>query len=104
MLIHGTTDKTIEGMYPYTTDTSLEAEEMQLDLVRRMPPVERALTMLKITSRLIRECKATLARNHPELTPQEIGIVFIELNYGKELAAAVAIYHAGASPWIAALT
>lgn len=79
-------------MQTYTTDTSPEAEEVQLDLIRRLPPSERALKALRMTTRLIHECKAAIARNHPELTPQEIGIAFIELNYGRELAAAVRRY------------
>lgn len=81
-------------MQPYTTDTNPEAEEVQLDLIRRMPPSERALKALRMTTRLICECKAAIARNHPALAPREIGIAFIELNYGKELAAAVDRYQA----------
>jgi hypothetical protein len=79
-------------MRPYTTDTSPEAEEAQLNLIRRMPPSERALKSLRMTTRLIRECKAAIARNNPQLSPQEIGIAFIELNYGQELATAVQRY------------
>lgn len=79
-------------MQPYTTDTNPEAEEVQLDLIRRMPPSERALKALRMTTRLIRECKAAIARNHPSLSQREIGIAFIELNYGKGLAAAVDRY------------
>ena len=82
------------GMHPYTTDTSPEAEEVQLELIRRMPPSERALKALQMTSRLIRDCKAAIARNNPEFTQQQIGIAFIELNYVKELADAVAKYQA----------
>jgi hypothetical protein len=55
-------------MQPYTTDTSREAEEVQLDLIRRGPPSERALKALRMTSRLIRECKSAIAQNNPGLT------------------------------------
>lgn len=79
-------------MHPYTTDTSPDAEEVQLELIRRMSPSERALKALRVTTRLIRECKSAIARNNPALTQREIGIAFIELNYGKELAAAVDRY------------
>lgn len=81
-------------MHPYTIDTSPEAEEVQLDLIRHMPPSERALKAIRMTTRLMRECKAAIARNNPRLTQREIEIAFIELNYGKELAAAVANYQA----------
>jgi hypothetical protein len=79
-------------MQPYTTDTSPEAEEVQLDLIRRMPPSERALKALRMTTRLIRECKSAIARNNPALTQREIEIAFIALNYGEELAKAVEHY------------
>ena len=79
-------------MQPYTSDTSVEAEEVQLELIRRMTGSERALRAIRMTTRLIRECKAAIARHNPELTPKETGIAFIELNYGKELADAVNRY------------
>ncbi len=79
-------------MRTYTTDTDPEAEKVQLDLIRLMPPSQRALKAIRMTTRLIRECKSAIARNNPEFTQREIGIAFIELNYGKELAAAVERY------------
>jgi len=85
----------VEGknvMQSYTTDTSPEAEEVQLELIRCMPPAQRAMKALRMTTRLIRECKTAIALNNPGLTQQQIGIAFIELNYGDELAAAVQRY------------
>ena len=79
-------------MQPYTTDTNPEAERVQLELIRRIPPAQRACKAIQMTTRLIRECKMAIARNNPGLTQREIGIAFIELNYGKELAAAVERY------------
>ena len=79
-------------MQPYTSDTSSEAEEVQLELIRRMSGPERALKAIRMTTRLIRECKSAIARNNPALTPREVGIAFIELNYGKDLADAVDRY------------
>jgi hypothetical protein len=79
-------------MQSCTNDTSPEAEEVQLDLIRHLTPSERALKSLRMTTRLIRECKAAIARNNPGLTQRQIGLAFIELNYGKELAAAVDHY------------
>ncbi len=76
-------------MQPYTTDTSADAEEIQLELIRRMAPPERAMKAIQMTTRLIRECKAAIRRINPTFTEQEVGIAFIELNYGKALATAV---------------
>ena len=79
-------------MHPYTTDTSSDAEDVLIELTRRMPSAERVMKTLRMSSRLIRECKAAIARNNPGLTQREIDIAFIELNYGKELATAVNQY------------
>lgn len=81
-------------MQPYTTDTSPDAEAVQLELIRRMPPGMRAWKALQMSARLMRECKAAIARNNPDFTTREIEIEFIALNYGQELADAVARYQA----------
>lgn len=81
-------------MQTYTTDTSPEAEAVQLELIRRMPPGLRAWKALQMSARLMREGKAAIARNHPDFSTREIEIEFIALNYGRELADAVARYHA----------
>lgn len=82
-------------MHPYTTDTSPEAEEVQLELIRNTPPSDRAWKAIRMTTQLVRQCKAAIARNNPQLSQREIGIAFIELNYGKELARAVDSYQRG---------
>lgn len=70
----------------YTTDTSPEAEAVQLELIRKMDPEVRAAQAIRMTTRLVRECKAAIRRNHPEFSDEEVGIAFIESNYGKDLA------------------
>jgi len=81
-------------MQPYTTDTSPEAEAVQLELIRRIPPDLRAWKALQMSARVMGECKVAIARNNPDFTTREIEIEFIALNYGKELADAVARYQA----------
>jgi hypothetical protein len=79
-------------MYPYAADTSSDAEDVLLELTRRTAPTDRVMKSLRMSSRLIRECKAAISRNNPGLTQREIDIAFIEYNYGKELATAVDQY------------
>jgi len=76
-------------MRPYTTDTDRKAREVQADLVRKIPPDERAMKAIRMTTRLIRECKNAIRRNNPEYTDRQVDLAFIELNYGPELAQAV---------------
>ncbi|MEQ1906571.1 MAG: hypothetical protein ABL888_20470 [Pirellulaceae bacterium] len=69
-----------------TNDTSQDAEEVLLQLIRNMPPEECGLKTIQMTTRLIRECKDAIRKQHPDFTDQEVGLAFIELNYGAELA------------------
>lgn len=84
-------------MQPYTTDTSADAEAVQLELIRNMAPWDRVNKAIRMTTRLIRECKAAIRRNHPEFTETEVGIAFIALNYGQALADEVQTHLSAAS-------
>lgn len=75
-------------MNPYT-DTSPEAEAVQLAIVRQMPSEQCVNMAIRMTNRLIRECKNAIRRERPELSEAEVGLVFIQLNYGDALYNAV---------------
>ena len=82
-------------MHPYTTDTSIEAELVQLELIRKADPADCAMKAIRMTTRLILECKNAIRQNHPGFSDKQVGLVFIELNYGKDLANEVRQYLAG---------
>ena len=71
---------------PYTTDTSIEAERIQLEQIRRMNPSERVQKALALSSEVARMCKAAIRRRYPEFDDNEVSLKFIELNYGKQLS------------------
>lgn len=73
-------------------DTTHDAEEMRMRLLRNKSPSERLGLALRLTSEVIRASKRAISRAHPELTEREIGHLFIELHYGRELAAATRRY------------
>jgi hypothetical protein len=75
--------------HPYTTDTSAEAEAVQLQLIRDMSPSERLDKALRLSSQMMRWAKDAIRRRHPEFSTREVTVKFIELHYGAELAAAV---------------
>ena len=58
-----------------------------MDLLRSATPARRAGLALSLTIRLAR---LALARQDPAATDEEIGIRFVKLHYGDELAAALA--------------
>lgn len=73
-------------MRPYTTDTSVEAEAIQLELFRRMSPADRIAKMCSLSSSLRRKAFDAIRRLHPDLDEAEVRLKFIESTYGKELA------------------
>ncbi len=75
-----------------TNDTSPEAEAVLLELIRNMTPEERGAKTIQMTNRLIRECKNAIRKLNPEYCEQEVGLAFIESNYGPDLAAEVRQY------------
>jgi hypothetical protein len=81
---------------PQNNDTSADAESVQLKLIRQLPPTERLEKALALTCEVIRLSKAAIRRRHPEFSEDEVGLKFIELNYGSELAESVRAWRSGA--------
>jgi hypothetical protein len=79
---------------PYTTDTSSEAEQAQLELLRTMTPEQRARKALALSAEVARQRKAAIRRRHPEFGENEVSLKFIELNYGSDLSDKVRIWRA----------
>ena len=79
-------------MRPYTTDTQSDAVEVQTSLVRGMHPHDRLKKAVRMTTRIADECKQAIRRNNPTYSEQQVGISFIELNYGEALAREVENY------------
>jgi hypothetical protein len=75
-----------------SADTDAEAERVQLDLLRAASPTQRAGLAIALTATTIGASRRALERRLPAATEEEIGLRFVELNYGTELAAAVAAY------------
>ncbi len=79
----------MEPMQPYTTDTSVEAEAIQLELSRRMSTSDRIAKMCNLSATLRRMAFDAIRRIHPESNEAEVRLTFIESTYGKELAGEV---------------
>ena len=80
---------TTTAIMPIPSDTSPEAEAVQLERLRAMTGPERVAQAFWLSSAAIGASKRAIARVHPELSPEEAGDLFIEIHYGKELADAV---------------
>ena len=75
-----------------SADTDAEAEGVQLDLLRAATPAQRAGMALSLTATAIALSRRALQRQSPGASEEDIGLRFVELNYGRELAAELTSY------------
>jgi hypothetical protein len=70
----------------YTTDTSAEAHAVQMDCLRAMTPQQRIELTCSISQQVRRMAFDAIRRLNPQLSEEEVQLVFIELTYGKLLS------------------
>ncbi len=68
------------------SDTSPEAEEFQLDLLRNMTVAERLGLVRSLTRTLVHLSRDRLARANPSLDDRQLDLLWVEQQYGQELA------------------
>ena len=73
-------------MQPVVSDTDEATERVHLDLLRRSSPGRRLGLALSISSTVVGLSRRGLARAHPGLTEEELALLFVERNYGRQLA------------------
>ena len=69
-----------------STDTEPEAERVQIDLLRRAGFARRARLALSLSRTVIGLARRAIRRSLPDATEEEVGLRFVELYYGRELA------------------
>lgn len=74
-------------MIARSADTDPETERVHLDLLRRAGPDRRLQMSLDLSAVVITLAKQALQRSMPNATPTEVDLRFVELHYGRELAA-----------------
>lgn len=71
------------------TDTDPRVARVQIELLRRAGPTRRLGSARALSTFVIGLARRALARRHPELSAEELGLRFVALHYGEELAARV---------------
>lgn len=79
-------------MRTQSMDTSPEAERVQIELIRKASPARLFGMVRSMSQTMIQASRETLRQLHPDLTPEELNLLFIELYYGKDLAQHVRMY------------
>ena len=70
-------------------DTDAEAERVQLELLRRAGPARRLQLALSLSRSVMSLSRGGIARRLEDASPEELGLRFVEVHYGAELADAL---------------
>jgi hypothetical protein len=73
-------------------DPDAAADRVQMDLLRLATPARRAGLALSLTATVVGLARLALARQDPAATDEEIGIRFVRLHYGREIADGLAAF------------
>ncbi|MBI3933022.1 MAG: hypothetical protein HY317_06375 [Acidobacteria bacterium] len=71
---------------PPLTDTDRAAEEAQVRLLRAATPARRTQAAFSLSRAVIELARRALRRAAPDATDEEIGLRFVALHYGDDLA------------------
>lgn len=70
-----------------SADTTLDAERVQVALLRAAPFGRRIHLSLALSATVIGAARRALARTHPQASAQELDLLFAHLHYGADVAA-----------------
>jgi hypothetical protein len=68
------------------SDTDPETERVHLELLQRASPARRIRLALSLSRTVMSLSRGGLARRMPDASPEEVGLRFVALHYGADLA------------------
>jgi len=68
------------------TDTDPEARLVQMELLRRASPERRLRLALSLSRSVLTLSREGIARRRPLASAEEVGVEFVRLHYGQDLA------------------
>jgi hypothetical protein len=68
------------------SDTHPDAERVQIELSRQTTGAQKVAQMRSLTSLVIGLSRRAIARANPHLDQHEVDMLWVEINYGKDLA------------------
>jgi hypothetical protein len=72
-------------------DTSLDAERVQVALLRAAPVARRLHLALNLSATVIGAARRALVRAQPHASTRELDLRFVELHYGADVAAGLRV-------------
>lgn len=74
-------------MRPLSSDTDVEAERVQLGLLRSASAERRIALALSLSQTTLALARDGLRRRHPSASERDLALRFVSLHYGETLAA-----------------
>jgi hypothetical protein len=74
------------GMRAQSKDTELQAEMVQLDLLRKASVARRTAIVFSLSETVIELARKAIRRHEPNLSEHEVLLRFVAIHYGSELA------------------
>jgi hypothetical protein len=68
------------------TDTDPEAGRVQMELLRQASPARRLRLALSLSRSVLALSREGIARRRPGASGEEVGVEFVRLHYGPDLA------------------
>lgn len=75
-----------------TTDTHPDAERVQIGLLRKASVARRVGLARSFSRMAIQLARRAIRRAHPEADEENVGLRFVSLHYGEELAGRLRAY------------
>jgi hypothetical protein len=85
-------------MEPGLSDTDPETARVHLEMLRAASPSRRLGLALSLSRTIIGLARDGIAKSRPGASAEEIGLRFVELNYGRDLAEEVRSHLAARRP------
>jgi hypothetical protein len=73
-------------MKTLSEDTHPAAEKIQIDLLRKATPAKRFAIARALSEKVITLSRKAIRESHPGISEMEANLVFVELNYGQDVA------------------
>lgn len=75
------------GVPARSADTTADAERVQIALLRAAPIGRRLQLAFSLSATVIGMARRALATSHPTLSAMDHNLLFVEIHYGRDLAA-----------------
>jgi len=73
-------------MKPQSRDTKIKTEEILIFLLKKQSRAEKFSRVRSLTETAINLSKRAIKRSNKSLNEEQVNLLFIEYNYGKDLA------------------